>query len=135
MVNIDSIREYMRSQADEDRKRKWIQVEGEDLDDALRQAAIELGLSVKKLEYEIRDPGKKGSFGFGKHKCVIIAYPIVLETDEDMEDDGFDLNLSRIDERQVDKDGDNGYPRTCQRQNLGHLQFAVDHGGGYILCS
>ncbi len=106
MVNINSIREYMRTQAEEDRKRKWIQVEGVDLDDALRQAAIELGLSVKKLEYEIRNPGKKGSFGFGKSKCVIIAYPIVLETKEDLEVDEFDLNISRIDERQMDKDGE-----------------------------
>jgi len=106
VVNIDSIREYMRSQAEEDRKRKWIQVEGEDLDDALRQAAIELGLSVKKLEYEIRDPGKKGSFGLGKSKCVIIAYPIVLKTKDDLEDDEFDLNISRIGERQMDKDGE-----------------------------
>ncbi|MCK5198267.1 MAG: Jag N-terminal domain-containing protein, partial [Spirochaetales bacterium] len=106
MVNIESIRDYMRSQAEEDRNRKWIQVEGEDLDDALRQAAIELGLSVKKLEYEIRDPGKKGSFGFGKSKCVIIAYPIVLETSDDQEEDDFDLNLSRIDEKLVDRDGE-----------------------------
>ena len=106
MVNIESIRDYMRSQADEDRSRKWIQVEGEDLDDALRQAAIELGLSVKKLEYEIRDPGKKGSFGFGMRKCVIIAYPTVLDTEEGLEEEAFDLNLSRIDERQADKDGE-----------------------------
>ncbi len=106
MVKIDSIREYMRSQAEEDRNQKWIQVEGEDLDDALRQAAIELGLSVKKLEYEIRDPGKKGSFGMGMRKCVIIAYPIVVETKDDTEEDDFDLNLSRIDEKQVDKDGE-----------------------------
>ncbi len=106
MVNISSIREYMRSQAEEDRNRKWIQVEGEDLDDALRQAAIELGLPVKKLEYEIRDPGKKGSFGIGMRKCVIIAYPIAIETKDDTEEDDFDFNLSRIDERQVDKDGE-----------------------------
>ena len=106
MVNISSIREYMRSQAEEDRNRKWIQVEGEDLDDALRQAAIELGLSVNKLEYEIRDPGKKGSFGIGMRKCVIIAYPITIETKDDTEEDDFDFNLSRIDERQVDKDGE-----------------------------
>ena len=106
MVKIGSIREYMRSQAEEDRNQKWIQVEGENLDDALRQAAIELGLSVKKLEYEIRDPGKKGSFGMGMRKCVIIAYPIVTETEDDTEDSDFDLNLSRIDEKLVDRDGE-----------------------------
>ena len=106
MVKIESIRDYMRSQAEEDRNRKWIQVEGENLDDALRQAAIELGLPVKKLEYEIRIPGKKGSFGFGKSRCVIIAYPLVLETKTDMVDDGSDFGIARFDDRPVDKDGE-----------------------------
>ena len=105
MVNIDNIRDYMRLQAEEDRKRKWIQVEGEDLDDALRQAAIELGLSVKKLEYEIRDPGKKGTFGFGKSKCVIIAYPLVQVQKTELEED-YEINVDRLDDKPVDKDGE-----------------------------
>lgn len=67
----------MRAQAEEDRKSRWVQVEGEDLDDALRQAAIELALPVKKIEYEIRDPGKKGTLGMGSKNCVIIAYPAI----------------------------------------------------------
>lgn len=106
MVNIDSIRDYMRLQAEEDRKRKWIQVEGEDLDDALRQAAIELGLSVKKLEYEIRDPGKKGAFGFGKSKCIIIAYPIVQEVESDLDEDEYGIDVARLEEKPKDKDGE-----------------------------
>jgi len=103
MVKIDNIRDYMRLQAEEDRKRKWIQVEGEDLDDALRQAAIELGLPVKKLEYEIRDPGKKGAFGVGKSKCIIIAYPIVEEVNDNLEED--DFTVERLEDKPVDKDG------------------------------
>ena len=103
MVKIDNIRDYMRLQAEEDRKRKWIQVEGEDLDDALRQAAIELGLPVKKLEYEIRDPGKKGAFGVGKSKCIIIAYPIVEEVIDKLEED--DFTVERLEDKPVDKDG------------------------------
>ncbi len=103
MVKIDNIRDYMRLQAEEDRKRKWIQVEGEDLDDALRQAAIELGLPVKKLEYEIRDPGKKGAFGLGKSKCIIIAYPIVEEVIDKLEED--DFTVERLEDKPVDKDG------------------------------
>ncbi len=71
MVELVKLREFMKAQAEEDRKRKWVQVEGENLDDALRQAAIELSLPIKKIEYEIRDPGKKGSFGVGKRNCII----------------------------------------------------------------
>ena len=105
MVNIGNIRDYMRSQAEEDRIKKWIQVEGVDLDDALRQAAIELGVSVKKLEYEIRDPGKKGSFGLGMRKCVIIAYPVISRVDDNPDED-FDINLSGVEEKSVDKDSE-----------------------------
>ncbi len=105
MVNIGNIRDYMRSQAEEDRIKKWIQVEGVDLDDALRQAAIELGVSVKKLEYEIRDPGKKGSFGLGMRKCVIIAYPVISRVDDNLDED-FDINLSGVEEKSVDKDSE-----------------------------
>ncbi|MCK5152876.1 MAG: FapA family protein, partial [Spirochaetales bacterium] len=106
MVNIDNIRDYMRLQAEEDRKRKWIQVEGEDLDDALRQAAIELGLPVKKLEYEIRDPGKKGIFGLGKSKCIIIAYPIVQAVESDLDEDDYGFDVERLEEKPEDKDGE-----------------------------
>ena len=104
MVNIDNIRDYMRFQAEEDRSRKWIQVEGEDIDDALRQAAIELGLSIKQLEYEVRDPGKKGTFGLGKRKCVIIAYPIVQDVEPELGEDSFSIN--RLEEIPEDKDGE-----------------------------
>ena len=106
MVSIENIRDYMRSQAEADRKRKWIEVEGEDLDDALRQAAIELGVSVKHLEYEIKDPGKKGTFGFGMKKCVISACQILKEKKSDILDDEFDINLEKISEKPVDKDGE-----------------------------
>jgi uncharacterized protein len=105
MVKIDSIRDYMRSQAEDDRKRKWIQVEGEDLDDALRQAAIELGVSVKKLEYEIRSPGSKGTFGFGKSRCIIVAYPVVPEKKPEINENEDDFDLGRLEDKPVDKDG------------------------------
>ena len=106
MVSIETIRDYMRSQAEADRKRKWIEVEGEDLEDALRQAAIELGVSIKNLEYEIKDPGKKGTFGFGMKKCVISACQMPKDKISDTADDDFDLNLQKISEKPVDKDGE-----------------------------
>lgn len=61
MVDLDGLREYMRTQAETDRNMKWVQVEGVDIEDALRQAAIELGLPVRKLDYEIRENGSKGA--------------------------------------------------------------------------
>lgn len=72
MVDLDGLREYMKTQAEADRNLKWVQVEGVDIEDALRQAAIELGLPVKKLDYEIRVNGSKGTLGFGKRIQLLL---------------------------------------------------------------
>lgn len=99
MVELKSIRDYMKNQAEEDRKRRWVQTEGVDLEDALRQAAIELGVPVKKLEYEIRDPGKKGMLGVGKSRCVIVAYPMVEPVEEGFGDDLLSMDLGLGEEK------------------------------------
>jgi len=106
VVNVETIRNYMSSQAESDRKRKWIQVEGVNLDDALRQAAVELGVSVKKLEYEIKEPGKKGNFGFGKKSCIISACQLIEDKSSGIDNDEFDFNVEKITEKPVDKDGE-----------------------------
>src|SRR5690606_5682781 len=54
---------------------RYINVSGENLEDALRQASIELGLAVKKIDYEVLDPGSKGVMGTGKKPTLILAYP------------------------------------------------------------
>ncbi len=105
MVELAKLREFMKAQAEEDRKRKWVQVEGENLDDALRQAAIELSLPIKNIEYEIRDPGKKGSFGVGKRNCVIVAYPAVETAEVDLGEANFDLGFDDAEEGVKDVDG------------------------------
>ncbi len=105
MVELQKLREFMRAQVEEDRKRKWVQVEGEDLDDALRQAAIELSLPVKKIEYEIRDPGKKGALGVGKRNCIIVAYPQVETAEVDLGEDSFDLGFGEEEAKIRDIDG------------------------------
>jgi len=97
----------MRLQAEEDRKSKWVQVEGEDLDDALRQAAIELALPIKKIEYEIREPGKRGTFGLGRKNCVIVAYPSLETAAVPFGDDFLEAEKQEeTDEAVRDKDGE-----------------------------
>ena len=39
--------------------------DGRDLDDALRAAAVALGLPVERLDYELVEEGRKGVFGLG----------------------------------------------------------------------
>lgn len=106
MVELARLREFMRAQAEEDRKSKWVQVEGEDLDDALRQAAIELSLPIKKIEYEIRDPGKKGTLGIGRKNCVIIAYPAIESSSMQLADKLAETGKDAFDTREVNRDGE-----------------------------
>lgn len=107
MVELAKIREFMRAQAEEDRKSRWVQVEGEDLDDALRQAAIELALPIKKIEYEIRDPGKKGTLGFGKKSCVIVAYPSMDTSLSQLGEDFLELSAEGQPDQEVkDQNGE-----------------------------
>ena len=107
MVELTKIREFMRAQAEEDRKSKWVQVEGEDLDDALRQAAIELALPIKKIEYEIREPGKKGTFGLGRKNCVIVAYPSMETVAAQIDEDLMEMGTGIQDEEKLkDQDGE-----------------------------
>ncbi len=104
MVDLDGLREYMKTQAEADRNLKWVQVEGVDIEDALRQAAIELGLPVKKLDYEIRVNGSKGTLGFGKKNTIIIAYPSYEEEEKSAEEEE-DFIVEGLEEKIADEDG------------------------------
>jgi uncharacterized protein len=106
VVEIAKLREFMRTQAEEDRKSRWVQVEGEDLDEALRQAAIELSLPIKQIEYEIREPGKKGTFGVGRKNCVIVAYPAIDPAQLQLTEDSFELGEGEQAGETVDQNGD-----------------------------
>jgi len=74
MVTLSQIQDFMTRQAEEDKKIKSVQVEGETAEDALEQASVELGVAVKHLEYEVLERGDKGFLGLGKKLWVLRAY-------------------------------------------------------------
>lgn len=74
MVSNDQIRAFMSQQIGIDKQRSSIHVTGKDIEDALLQGSIELGLPVRRLEYEILDKGKRGFFGIGHKSCTLIVY-------------------------------------------------------------
>lgn len=76
MVGLSEIQAYMQQQAEEDKSRQYVNVTGDSVQDALKQAAIELNLPIKKIEYEILERGNRGVLGMGKKPCLIVAYPI-----------------------------------------------------------
>jgi len=77
MIGLDDFREKMKTEIEKTKQMKSVQVSGKNLDDALEQASIELGLPLRVLEYEILESGKSGIFGFKSSPCRIIAYESV----------------------------------------------------------
>ena len=101
MVSNEKIREFMLQQISLDKKRTSIHVTGKNIEDALLQGSIELGLPVRRLEYEILDIGKKGLFGAGHKNCTLIVYEAEKPVDIEAADlDDLD-HLSNMDEESI----------------------------------
>jgi len=74
MIQLSQLREYMAEQGEEDKKARSVQVEAESIEDALGQAAVELGVPVESLEYEVEEKGDRGFLGAGKRSWVLRVY-------------------------------------------------------------
>ena len=79
MITLESVREYMRDQLEADRAEQAVKVSGASVEEALGQASIELGVPVKRLEYEIVEQGTKGVLGVGRKDWIILAYPAAAD--------------------------------------------------------
>jgi uncharacterized protein len=79
MPDIAQLRDFMKTQLEIDRSQKRIPVSAPTLEEALKQASIELGAPVKQLEYEVEDTGSAGAFGLGRRDCRITVWKAVSE--------------------------------------------------------
>ncbi len=82
MVTYEELQAYMKTQAEQDRERTYVHVTGDTVEEALRQAAIELGVAIRKIDYEVIEQNRTGVFGIGKRACSILAYPAVRSAEE-----------------------------------------------------
>lgn len=73
-LGIGEIAELMRRYLEEDGSKKSIVVEAPSVDEALADAAVQLGLSVRRLEYELLEKGNPGILGVGRKLWKIKAY-------------------------------------------------------------
>jgi hypothetical protein len=105
MVDMNQLQSYMRQQAEEDKQRQYVNVNGETLEDALQQAAIELSLPVKKIEYEVLEKGTKGMFGVGKKPFVVLAYSAGHEDETGLGEEEGAFDFSVFEEGPKDRDG------------------------------
>ncbi|MDR1179350.1 MAG: Jag N-terminal domain-containing protein, partial [Spirochaetales bacterium] len=83
MITLDQIQSFMKVQVTEDKALKRVKASGDTVEDALQQAAIELGLALRKIEYEIVERGSRGTFGVGKKPWVLVAYESRKQQEQD----------------------------------------------------
>jgi hypothetical protein len=93
MMTLEQVQSYMKSQAAEDLNRRRVQASGSSLEEALQQASIELGLALKKIEYEVLEKGSKGNFGMGKKPWIIVAYQAKQIEKEVAFEQSFDIDF------------------------------------------
>jgi uncharacterized protein (DUF342 family) len=105
MVSMEQLQAFMRKAAQDDKTKKYVNVSGDTLEEALREASVELGLSVKKIEYEILEKGSSGLLGVGKRPYLIVAYPVQEQEMEVEGADGFDMDFGFDADEPQDQDG------------------------------
>lgn len=93
MVTMEQLQGYMLKAAKADNEKKFVNVSGGSLEEALREASVELGLGIKKIEYEVLEKGSPGVFGVGKRPYLIIAYPAQKQPDIVESEDGLDIDF------------------------------------------
>jgi uncharacterized protein len=83
-LGLGEIAELMRRYLEEDGAKKSIVVEGKSQEDALTDAAVQLGLPVKRLEFEILDKGSPGLLGAGRKAWRLRVYPSAEKREVEM---------------------------------------------------
>jgi uncharacterized protein (DUF342 family) len=74
-AGLGEIAQLMRRYLEEDSSKKSLVVEGKSVEEALSDAAVQLGLPVKRLEFEILEKGNPGVLGAGKKPWRVRVYP------------------------------------------------------------
>lgn len=77
MIKLDQIKEEMAEMHAVDSNRFFVDISGETLDEALANAAIQLGVSKSSIDYEILQRGVTGFFALVPKEWKIRAYETV----------------------------------------------------------
>jgi uncharacterized protein (DUF342 family) len=83
-LGLNEIADLMRRYLEEDGAKKSLVVEGRSVDEALSDAAIQLGVAVKNLEFEVIEKGNPGVLGAGRKPWRVRAYPAVAKRKVEM---------------------------------------------------
>lgn len=105
MVTMEQLQAFMRKAATDDSEKKYVNVSGASLEEALREASVELGLPIKKIEYEVLEKGSRGMMGVGKRPFLIVAYPLTQQLELSETDDSLDMDFGFEADEAVNRDG------------------------------
>jgi len=107
MIGLEQFRKKIMQQLEVDRLKKSIQVSGPTVQEALREASLELNIPINFLEYEVLVRGNKGFLKFSQKDWVLIAYEStknVVAKNKDVKD-----HISHLDSASevinIDEDG------------------------------
>ncbi len=109
MVTLDYIREQLEKKLQIDHMLKTIEVRADTLEEALADAAVQLEVSSKHLEYEIVERGSAGVMGISKKPWCIHVYPSaasVLEKKRQETDSSTTASDENLEPVIIDKDGE-----------------------------
>jgi uncharacterized protein (DUF342 family) len=73
-LGIPQIAELMRRYLEEDAAKKSLVVEGKNIEEAVADAALQLGVGLKRIEFEVIEKGSPGVMGAGRRNWRIRAY-------------------------------------------------------------
>ena len=82
VLDLHEFRAYMKELAEKDSRMKSVQITAPTLEEGLKEAAIELGVTEKQLEYEIIVKGAKGFLGYGRKNFTLVVYKIEDDLDQ-----------------------------------------------------
>lgn len=74
MVDLGQLRDYMRGRLEEDTRNRTIKITAATVQDGLKRALIELGVPIKRLEYEVTTKGAAGTMGIGARPWTMVVY-------------------------------------------------------------
>ncbi len=83
-LGLGEIATLMRRYLEEDGAKKSLVVEGRSVEEALADAAIQLGVPLKNLEFEVIEKGTPGVLGAGRKPWRVRAYPTVSKRKVEM---------------------------------------------------
>jgi uncharacterized protein (DUF342 family) len=106
-LGLGEIAQLMRRYLEEDGAKKSLVVEGRSAEEALADAAVQLGIPVKGLEYEIVEKGNPGVLGAGRKPWRLRAYPAAVKRAVAMpragaEEEDFESAAATVEEKDID---------------------------------